>query len=291
MDEAGVMLERLTVPTVASQGGAAILDRLLSVVAQLLDQAGAAGLQVIGVGVASPGVVDLATGTVLFASNNLPGWSGTPIGGAIRERFGLPAWADNDGNVALVGELQFGAGRGEKNALMITLGTGIGGSVAVNGRILRGAHGVAGKFGHIPVSRKGPVCSCGRQGCIEAYAAGPSLVRTAAARSGFAGTAEELLALAADGDPDAIRIFRQAGERLGIAIAAATNLLDPGLCLVAGGLTAAGDLLLAPARRMMLAKCHPTIAERTRLEVAELGPTAGLLGAAYLPWNPDVLGV
>lgn len=200
MDEHGVMLKRLTVRTEASQGGAAILDRLLGVVEQLLDQATATGHQVIGVGVASPGVVEIASGTVLFASNNLPGWSGTPVGETIRERFDLPAWADNDGNVALVGELQFGAGRGEKNALMITLGTGVGGSVAVGGRILRGVHGVAGKFGHIPVSRGGPVCSCGRQGCIEAYVSGPSLVRTAAARLGFAGTAEDLLALASAGD-------------------------------------------------------------------------------------------
>jgi len=290
MNAQGDLLEQQVFTTAAAEGGPVVFQQMLAVVDEFVRRSAALGLAVIGVGVATPGVVDVQTGTVTYASNNIPGWSGTPIGAGIRERFALPAWADNDGNVALVGELSFGAGRGVRDALMITLGTGIGGSVAVDGQILRGAHGSAGKFGHVPVSRSGPVCSCGRRGCVEAYASGPAIAREAGRQFGFAGTAEELVTLARDGDAGAVRVFRRAGERLGMAIAAAVNLLDPGLCLVSGGLTAAGSLLLEPARRVMATKCHPTTADRTRLEMAALGPKAGLLGAAYLPWNPRVLG-
>lgn len=290
MDGQGTIIERQVAGTQAAEGAVAVLERMLDAVRYLVSVASDRNLTVIGVGVATPGVVDVRTGAVVYASNNIPGWSGIPIGEAITEHFGLPAWVDNDGNMALIGELHFGTGRGHQSALMITLGTGVGGSVAVNGQILRGAHGSAGKFGHIPVSRGGPLCSCGRRGCVEAYAAGPNVAREAAKRFGFSGTAEELLALARQGDRQAVRAFARAGERLGMAIAAAANLLDPGLCLVSGGLAAAGDLILAPARRMMMQKCHPSIAEHTRLERASLGPDAGLLGAAYLPWDPGIIG-
>jgi glucokinase len=290
MDEAGTVMERHHVRTDAAGSGPAVLRQMLEVIGLLQARAGALEYGVRGVGVACPGIIDLETATVTYASNNIPGWTGTRIGEAVRERFGLPVWADNDGNAALVGELRFGGARSAPHTLMITLGTGVGGAVAVHGRILRGAHGVAGKFGHIPVSRRGPLCSCGRRGCIEAYASGPAVVRAAARDFGFTGTGEELLTLARSGDDRAIHVLRRAGEKLGVAIAAAANLLDPGLCLIAGGFAAAGDLVLGPAREVLAATLHPAIAERTRLAPAPLGSEAGLLGAAWLPWNPRVLG-
>lgn len=290
MDEQGTILERSMVRTDTSGGGPAVLGQVIEVIGNLVDRINALGYGVVGLGIATPGIVDLRTGTVIYASNNIPGWTGMPIGQAVRERFGLPTWVDNDGNMALVGELQFGAARGADNVLMITLGTGVGGAVAINGQIVRGTHGAAGKFGHIPLSWGGPLCSCGRRGCVEAYVSGPSVVRSATSRFGFKGTAEDLVSQAEQGDSQAKQVLREAGIRLGFAIAAAVNLLDPGLCLVAGGLAAAGDLLLGPARRVMKAKCHPDIASRTRLEKALLGPDAGLLGAAYVPWRPRLLG-
>lgn len=290
MDEQGTILERLTVRTDATGGGSVVLEQVLEVIGNLVDRTDVLGYGLVGLGIATPGIVDLRTGTVVYASNNIPGWTGTPIGHVIRERFGLPTWVDNDGNMALAGELQFGAAKGADDALMITLGTGVGGSVAMKGQIVRGAHGAAGKFGHIPVSWGGPLCSCGRRGCVEAYVSGPAVVRSASGRFGFQGTAEDLVAQAEQGDSQAKQVLREAGVRLGFAIAAAVNLLDPGLCLVAGGLAAAGDLILGPARRVMKAKCHPDVASRTRLEKALLGPDAGLLGAAYVPWRPRLLG-
>lgn len=290
LDETGALTERRVVRTEATGGGEAVLRKMLDLIETLSGVAVVQGRSLIGVGVASPGIVEIETVTVRYASNNIPGWSGTAIGPAIWDRFGLPSWADNDASLALVGELFFGAGRGAKGALMVTLGTGVGGAVAVDGRILRGANGVAGKFGHIPLTRSGPLCSCGRRGCVEAYASGTAVVRAARRSFGFSGTGEQLQVLAEAGDERARQVFTQAGERLGMALASAANLLDPGLCLIGGGLAAAGELLFEPARAVMMAKCHPQIAGHTRLVPASLGADAGLLGAAYLPWQPSILG-
>ncbi len=248
-----------------------------------------------GLGLAAAGFVDAAGERVMFAPH-LP-WRGEPVRARLAERLGVPVALDNDANCAALAESTYGAARGTRSALMVTLGTGIGGAVVLDGRVLRGHNGMAGEFGHMKVVPGGHPCPCGGEGCWEQYSSGHALVRLARARIGLEPTLLEELcggdparltgpmvtAAAADGDLVARQAFASVGDWLGVGVANLVAALDPDVVVVGGGVSAAGDRLLDPARSA-LTRSLVGAAQRLvpPLVAAQLGPEAGLVGAAVL---------
>ncbi|HLT09660.1 MAG TPA: ROK family glucokinase [Micromonosporaceae bacterium] len=270
------------------------LDFIIEVIQEL---AGAFDVQAVGIGAA--GWIDAAQSTVLFAPNLA--WRQEPLRDRVASRVGLPVLVDNDGNAAAWAEFQFGAAReASESMVLVTVGTGIGGGVVIDGRLLHGAHGMAAEMGHMRVVPDGLPCGCGRRGCYEQYASGTALVRYARARAAEepAGAAE-LLELAGGsaqditgpmvtraalaGDRVAQAAFADCGRWLGSGLADIVALLDPQVLVVGGGVVEAGELLLSPTRESFARE----LGARGSLPVApivaaRLGNTAGVVGAADL---------
>ena len=292
VDERGRVLDRLVRPT-PTTSPRATEDAIVAVVAELAERH-----VVAAVGLGAAGFVDETRSTVLFSPHLA--WRREPLRDAIQSRVGLPVVVENDANAAAWAEWRFGAGRGESNLALVNLGTGIGGALVVDGSLLRGRYGLAGEFGHLTVVPGGLRCPCGNRGCWEQYASGNALVREARelARSGSP-VAQELLdrvdgdvesidgagvtAAARDGDPAAIELFEGVGHWLGLGLANLAAAFDPGLLVIGGGVSEAGDLLLTPAReafrRSLTGRGYRPEA---RIERAELGNDAGFIGAADL---------
>ncbi len=251
------------------------------------------GVQAIGMGI--PATIDHDRGLAL-AAVNLP-IENLPIRDLVGERTGLPAFVDNDANVAALAEHQFGAARGARNAIMLTIGTGIGGGLILGGEIYRGSGGAGAELGHVVIQKDGPACqgNCPNHGCVEALASGTALGREglAAAESHPDSALGRLLAegrevdgravtLAAQGgDETAIGVFELIGTRLGVALASFANIFEPEAIVIGGGVIAAGDLLLDPARRELEARALRPM-NRTPVVPAELGEDAGMIGAAAM---------
>ncbi|HEU0087588.1 MAG TPA: ROK family glucokinase [Pseudonocardiaceae bacterium] len=251
-----------------------------------------------GIGVGAAGFVDEQRSTVLFAPNLA--WRGERLRASLERRLGLPVVVENDANAAAWAEARFGAGRGAEHVVTLTVGTGIGGGIVVHGQLLRGRFGVAAEVGHLNVVPDGRPCGCGLHGCWEQYASGRALVHAA---QGLAGSspdlAGELLRLAGGcpeditgqlvtqaaqgGDVLALQCFDEIGTWLGRGLADLAAVLDPGLFVIGGGVSAAGEVLRVPTRdafRRFLTGCgHRPAAE---VRIAELGHEAGLIGAADL---------
>ncbi len=251
---------------------------------------------VAAVGIGAAGFVD-ASRTVVMFSPHLD-WRREPLRARVAERIRIPVVVDNDANTMALAECRFGAGRGHRFVLCVTLGTGIGGALVLDHRVYRGANGMAGEFGHIQVVPDGHRCECGNRGCWEQYASGNALVRDARElvratspmaqhlRSLVGGDADALdgpviTEAARAGDPLSVELIADVGRWLGVGLAGMTAAFDPGCIVVGGGLSAAGDLLLGPTRqafsRSLTGRGHreePVIAQ------AELGPQAGVIGAA-----------
>ncbi len=259
------------------------------------DASSAAGLA--GVGLACAGVVDPDRGW-LGRSPNLPGWEDSDLFAAVGRVFGnVDRAVANDVNSALYGEARRGAGRGCRDLVMIALGTGVGGGVILNERLIIGAHCGAGEIGHMVLDPEGPVCTCGNPGCLESYAGSVGLLKAArkAARDGAAPgvralaeekgpdlTTRDLALLAEAGDQGAVALFAAAGQRLGQAVGNLVNILDPERVIIGGGVARAGDLILEPCRRTAKDIILAVEAKKTPIVPAELGTGAAALGAALL---------
>jgi len=252
-----------------------------------------AGVEVIGMGI--PATIDREKGIAVGAVN-LP-IADLPIRDLVAERTGLPAFLDNDANVAALAEQLFGAARGARNAVMLTIGTGIGGGLILGGEIYRGATGAGAELGHVAIEMDGPLCqgNCPNRGCVETFASGTALGREgrAAAESAPDSALGKLLAEDKDvdgkavtmaaqaGDETAIGVFDLVGGRLGVALASFANIFEPEVIVIGGGVIAAGDLLLEPARRELAARALRPM-NRTPVVPAELGEDAGMIGAAAM---------
>lgn len=252
--------------------------------------------EVVAVGVGGAGMVDVANGVLRYAPNLA--WRDLPIAERMRSALGVPCQLDNDANVAAYAEYRFGAGRGYRHLLLVTVGTGIGGGIITDGRLFRGAHGFAAEIGHIVVEPLGPLCGCGNHGCWEQVASGRAIGRLGreAAREvprsrigRLAGgdpdavTGVTVTRAALEDDPTAVGILGTVGTRLGIGIAGLVNVLDPQVVVVGGGAIAAGDLLLEPARVAFLDTVEgPAWRPAVPIVAAQLGPDAGAVGAAAL---------
>jgi glucokinase len=236
---------------------------------------------VAGVGVGAAGFVGL-DGVVRFAPH--VSWRDEPLQQRLADRLRLPVRVDNDANTTALAELTVGAARGVREALCITLGTGIGGAVVMGGEVRRGSQGLAGEFGHVQVVPDGEPCPCGQRGCWEQYSSGTALRRAAVAHGAPDGTeGPQVTAAARAGAGWALRAFDDVGTWLGVGVAGLCSALDPEVVVIGGGLSAAGELLLAPARRALADKL-PGREHRTmpRLVGAGCGPEAGMVGAAEL---------
>jgi glucokinase len=288
----GEILERLTTPTIAHEGGKAVLSRLCQLARDLKVKMTS---QVVGIGVATHGVVMSETGIVRFASSKLPGWTGTNLKDSLLTVFPkTPVMVANDGHTAALAEYLFGSGQGSRDFVMLVLGTGVGGGVISNGELLQGANGAAGRLGHLSIDPEGPQCSCGNRGCLELYVSGTAIGQAAmhdaelsADLSSSVGnelTAQDVVNAAKNGHPLAQNLLRDSGRKLGFAILQIARTFDPKIIAIGGGMISAGDLLLEPARTLVRAGTPPELSP-PRLEWAQLGADASLLGAAMLGWN------
>jgi len=246
------------------------------------------------VGVGAAGMVDFAAGAMRSAPNLA--WKEVPIRDLVAERSGLPCVVDNDANAAAWGEYRFGAARGYRHVLVVTVGTGIGGGIVADGELFRGANGFAAEIGHFIVEPDGPQCGCGNRGCWEQVASGQALDRLgrreaerdpggriAALGAGREVSGRHVSLAARDGDEAAIRIFREVGRRLGEGIGGLVNVLDPEVVVVGGGVAEEGALLLEPARRAFREAVEaPEHRPEVPIIEAALGNDAGAIGAAAL---------
>ncbi|MGH3976325.1 MAG: ROK family glucokinase [Pseudonocardiaceae bacterium] len=280
------------------------VSRIEDAIAAVVDElAGKYEVEAVGVGAA--GFIDAQRATVMFAPHLA--WRDEPLRTSLERRLRLPVVVENDANAAAWAEARFGAGRGADHVVTITLGTGIGGGIVVNGQLLRGQFGAAAEFGHLTVVPGGRRCECGLQGCWEEYASGRALEREARELACVSpATAAELLRLAggrpeditgrmvtqaaAAGDVTALRCFEVIGTWLGRGLAGLAAILDPGLFIIGGGVSAAGEVVRAPAsasfRQYLTGASHRPIA---KLRIAELGPQAGLVGAADLARSRETI--
>ena len=265
------VLDRDQVPTPRGDGPDAVVPRLAAVGSEAVGRW--PGVTSVGIGV--PGLYDPVAGTARFLVN-LPGpWAGRPVAGPVRAALGLPTTLINDARAFGVAELCLGAGRGASSMIGLTLGTGVGGVVAVDGRVLLGHDGTAGEIGHQTIEPDGPWCGCGNRGCLEAFARGDQI----AAACGTA-TAEEAVERARAGDVRAIEGIAQVGRYLGIGIANMVTVIAPDRIVIGGGLAAASDLLFGPIHDELRRRVHTTSLDATELVTAELGTWAGAIGAA-----------
>lgn len=295
----GTVLGMRTLPTEPERGAKAVVDRMVSMARDAVEdarrEASLPGDAVVGVGIGSPGPLDRSTGTVLDTPNL--GWRNFPLRDLVSNELGLAAELDNDGNAAALGEYWLGAGREVRHLLAVTLGTGIGGGLVVDGEIYHGASDVAGEIGHMTIDATGRKCSCGNYGCLEAYASGPAIAARAVEglRSGSASvlpemvdgdlsevTAETVYQAIVAGDVYAREVMRETAKLLGTGMANLINVLNPEMVVVSGGVTRAGDYLFEPLRAEVRRRAFRVAADRCRIVGCELGDLAGVVGAAAI---------
>ena len=244
------------------------------------------------VGISYGGPVDYPAG-VTVTCHHLQGWENVPLVRLVEERFGLPAAMDNDANAAALAEAVFGAGKGHTHLLYLTVSSGIGGGIIIDGEIYRGATSMAGEIGHMTVKPDGAVCTCGRRGCLEAMASGWSIARRAkeAAKAwpgesslkGLEEITAQAVARAADaGDALALEIMRETADYLAFGIGAGVNLLNPTLVVIGGGVSQAGEVLFGPLRRALGKYALKENAQAVRVVPAALGAQVGVLGGVAL---------
>ena len=228
------------------------------------------GVTVEGVGVSATGQVDSSTGVVIGTNGAIPHYEGVNIREALEKAFELPARVLNDANAAVLGECFTGAARGLRHVLMLTLGTGVGGGMVLDGRLYGGARGIAGELGHFPLERDGRPCTCGNRGCLEQYASTTALVRLAC----------QAFARAARKDPTMLRVLAAWTADVAAGVTGLVHVFNPEMVLIGGGVSAQEALFLSPLRERVLAQVMPCFATGLRVERAALGNDAGLVGAA-----------
>jgi len=280
------------VPTNANEGPEAVLSRLFKAIESEIPSH--AGNLIISIG--APGPLDPFQGVILEAPN-LPGWIDLPLQDLITARFECPVVLGNDANIAALGEWRFGAGRGTKNMIYITISTGIGSGVIVDGNLFLGSRGLAGELGHMTLDPSGPRCGCGRIGHIESLASGTAIARNAEmlVNQGGASKLKETLddqghlssldvgEAAASGDELALSIIQDAARWIGHHLADLTHAFNPELIVLGGGVARLGEMLFEPiVSSLQDHVMHPAYVQGLRIEPAQLGDDAGLIGAMVL---------
>jgi len=280
--------------TMADRGPEVVIDRILSALNGAMAQAQLKTSELIGLGVAAAGILDTKKG-IVTTSPNLPHWHDVQLGDILTEKLGIVTYIINDANAAAVGEHRFGVGKGFTNMIYLTVSTGIGGGIIVDGELYSGTDGCAGELGHMTVEVDGPRCHCGNFGCLEALASGWAVVIEAVKRinqgekssiieladGGLESITAETVAMAARrGDRLAADIVREAANYLGVGLANLVNIFNPELIVIGGGLSKMGDMLLKPARKVVKERAFKLPTRTVRIVRARLGSNAGIIGAA-----------
>ncbi|MCX7846530.1 MAG: ROK family protein [bacterium] len=291
VDRAGNVSHMIHTPSRAAEGRDALFDVLRAIIQEQKTRA-----PIVAVGCGSPGCVDHYRGTIVYMQAHIPNWSGVPLARYLADWAGVPATIDNDVNLIALGEHWLGAGRGAACQLSLALGTGLGGGIVINGRLVRGARGRAAEFGHVVVRPGGEPCTCGNFGCAEVYAAPGAMARRAqwylksgvptALHSARRVSAEEIITLAAQGDHLCRKLFHDALTSLAQLIWILTQTFDPDLFVIGGGMVKAGDAFFKPLRQELSSfYAAPELQPMVTIKASELGDNAGIVGAAKLAWD------
>jgi glucokinase len=290
----GEMLSRDHSVTPAAEGPEGVIQAILESAGRALEGASVGIDRVSAVGIGAPGLADTEAG-VLFTSPNLPGWKNVPLRDILQEKLKKKAFLINDGSAGAIGEHCFGAAKGVAHFIYITISTGIGGGVVVEGKVLNGFKGMAGEIGHMTISDEGPLCHCGNRGCWEALASGTALAKEARRRietgadttilSFAAGdidkvSAQAVYSAAEKGDPLANELILKLGYYLGVGVANLINIFNPEMIVIGGGLSNMGDRLFKPAHKVVEERAFNRAFRTVRFVKAVLGRNSGVLGAA-----------
>src|SRR5687767_15507752 len=282
--------------TRAEEGSAAVVERIVRMIEDVIEQTraetGAERSDFLGVGIGSPGPLDRAKGVIIVTPNL--GWKNFPLRDEVGSRVNLPASLDNDANCATLGEWWCGAAKGGRNVVGMTIGTGIGGGLILDGQLYHGSSDAAGEIGHTTIDSTGRRCKCGNYGCVEAYASGPAIAERArealddgedSALLVLAGgdpaniTAQTVYEAAKQNDPIAVEVVRETARILGTAISTLINIINPDIVVVAGGVTQAGDTLFEPLRSEVRRRAFKTAVEACEIVPGMLPISAGVVGA------------
>ncbi len=278
IDADGNVLEKVQIASPTTSA-----DALLAGVDQVVTELLSVEIAAIGIGI--PASIDQRSGVVL-SSVNLP-LQGLHFRQRMSKRFELPVGIDNDANVAVIGEWKAGAGRGTSDLVMLTLGTGVGGGLILNGKPYRGSVGAGAELGHMVIHRDGLPCygNCSGHGHLEAYASGHAAALSAREHLGPDMDSRKLVERGASGDDRALGLLYRIGDCLGSALGSLVNIFNPELMIIGGGFAAAGEFILAPARERMIAESLDGLADLTRVVMAELGSDAGMIGAGFVAFE------
>jgi glucokinase len=290
----GKIISRNYCLTTADEGPEIVIDRIVFAVNRAIAQANLTTSEMIGIGIAAAGILDTERG-VVTTSPNLQHWHNVPLRDILADRLGIVTYVINDANAAALGEHRFGAGIGFDNMIYLTVSTGIGGGVIIDGELCSGTDGCAGEVGHMTVEADGPQCHCGNFGCLEALASGWAVAKAAITRINNGEkssivelvdgrleniTAETVAAAARRGDQLAADIVAEAANYLGIGLANLVNIFNPELIVIGGGLSKMGNMLLKPARKVIKGRAFQLPAQTVSIVRARLGSNAGIVGAA-----------
>ena len=290
IDREGRICHRDLVPTQAQLGPQQVIDKVFGGISRIVSALGP-DAEIAGIGIGSAGQIDFQTGTVAYAVETLPGWTGTPIKRLIEERFGKPTFVDNDVNVIAVAEKVYGAGREHASFVCLALGTGIGGAIVEAGRLLRGAFGGAGELGHVSVDFNGPRCGCGNSGCIELYASGTGIaklgreaLRESGERPGWQPDSREIVRAWLAGDRLAGQVMDRVIRALGTAIAGFIHTFNPEAVIIGGGVSETGPVFFEALEKEVRARTSTAMRDACRLLHACVGADSGVIGAAAQIW-------
>ncbi|GIO27518.1 ROK family glucokinase [Ornithinibacillus bavariensis] len=286
--------QKWEVDTDTSNGGANILKNIWDSIVEKAASFSIEISEIAGIGIGAPGFIDGEKGYVFDAVNI--GWKEYPLAAELSKLSGLPVYLENDANIAVLGENWLGAGENADNVIAITLGTGVGGGIITNGKIVNGVNGTAGEIGHITVEPDGYQCNCGRKGCLETIASATGIARQAMKiiekkpASKLAEiynvtqkiTSKDIFELAKSGDADSKQIIEHTADIIGLTIANLAMTLNPSKILIGGGVSKAGEQLLQPIKNAFTKYALPRVSEACEIRIAELGNDAGMIGAAYL---------
>lgn len=297
ISEKGNIVLKWEVPTNLADGGKHIVPEIWSSIESKMEHLGYSVSSIVGLGVGAPGFIDAEKGFVHEAVNI--GWKNFALADAFKQYAKVPVYVENDANIAVLGENWVGAGNQADNLIAITLGTGVGGGIIANGRILNGANGMAGELGHMIVEENGAPCNCGNQGCLETITSATGIVRQAlekiieiphsklaeAYNKNGEITSKEIFELALEGDVAAKSIVDHTADVLGKVLANMGVIINPSKVLIGGGVSKAGDQLIDTIQYAFEKHALPRVAEACSIKTAQLGNDAGIIGAAYLAYS------
>ena len=286
VNQNGEVIGKVKEPTGASDGYAKVVQKLIENIKAQRDSALRSGTSIAAVGVGAPGVIHADTGVVV-KSPNFPDWNNLPLKKELEAALTLPVYIENDANAAALGEQWRGAGRGITSMIFLTLGTGVGGGIVLDGRIWPGADGMAGEIGHMTIIPDGRQCGCGNTGCLEMYASSRGIVMTYQEQSFRSNviTSEDIYQAARHGDVLAVDVMKSMGRLLGIGIANLINIFNPEMIVIGGGVKDAWPLFIDATREEIKKRAFEYPAARTQIVPSVLGDDAGMIGAAAVAFQ------